>query len=299
MTRRRAYEILWATTQRDHFARRVSALLILLIALNIISSVLETEHAIASLSPSFFHAFELFSVLIFSLEYLLRLWSCVEHPDYEDSWRGRLVWARSPIALIDLISILPFYLGFFTRGLDLRVLRALRLFRVFRIFKLGRYSDSFDLLSRVWLRTRADLAMGSFVVLMVVLFSASALWFVEQDLQPDAFGSIPKAMWWGIITVTTIGYGDVSPASPLGKVIASVIAYIGVCIFALPVGVVGAAFVDEIQERRKRLSAKAQARAAYGGGTPQDHDITCPHCNHLLNVDDLLEQVTADSADDT
>jgi voltage-gated potassium channel len=273
----------------------LSLALIALIALNVIVSVLETEPSIERLAPRLFVAFEIISVMIFTIEYLARLWASAEDPTHGGGWRGRLRWLASPMALVDLLAILPFYLSF--GGVDLRMLRALRLFRVFRVFKLGRYSDSFDLLSRVWKRTRADLALGSLVALLVVLLSSSAMWLIENDLQPETFGSIPQSMWWGIITATTIGYGDVSPLSPLGKVVGGVIAYIGVCTFALPVGVVGAAFVDEIQERRKRIGAKAQARAAYADPNAALHALTCPHCKQAIHPDDLLDQLDPDDED--
>jgi voltage-gated potassium channel len=155
----------------------------------------------------------------------------------------------SPFALIDLLAILPFYIP--ASALDFRSFRAVRLFRVLRIARLGRYSEAMRLTGRVVTSKRAELLSSAFIMAILMLFASSLMYFAERDAQPENFSSIPAAMWWAVATLSTVGYGDIYPLTAAGKLLASVIALLGIGMFALPTGILGAGFVEEIQRRRE------------------------------------------------
>jgi voltage-gated potassium channel len=149
---------------------------------------------------------------------------------------------------VDLVAIAPFFLA--SLGVDLRFLRVLRLFRMFRILKLGRYSSALQAFGRVFSRTRAELALVGFTLLVVLILVSSLMYLVEGKVQPELFSSIPAAMWWSIVTLTTVGYGDTVPITELGRVLGALVAIAGIGLYALPTGILGAAFVQEMREER-------------------------------------------------
>jgi voltage-gated potassium channel len=261
--RQRVYEILEVAASGDRASRVFDISIMALIALNVIALVLETVESVDARIGPFLDVFEIVSVLIFSAEYVLRIWSCTVDRKYGAPVRGRLRFARTPMAMIDLLAVLPFYLPFL--GVDLRLIRSVRLFRLFRVAKLGRYSQALRTFGRVFANKKEELAVTLFVLFLLLLFASSAMYFAEHQDQPEVFSSIPAAMWWGVATLTTVGYGDVCPVTPIGKVIAAIIAIIGIGTFALPTGILGAGFVEEVQKRKKQ---------------PQ----TCPHCGKELDA---------------
>jgi len=224
--RTRAWSILEVACPEDKVSRYFDIFIIILIALNVLAVVLETVDSIATPLGPFFSAFEFFSVIVFSIEYLARLWSCVASKKYQGALSGRLRWARSPMAIVDLLAVLPFFLPFF--GADLRFLRALRLFRLFRILKLGRYSQSILLIQKVVSRNKEPLVITSFTMLLLLILSASTMYFIEHPHQPAVFPSIPATMWWAIATLTTVGYGDVYPVTGAGRLLGSLVAIFGI-----------------------------------------------------------------------
>lgn len=223
-----------------------------LILLNVAAMVIESVERIRLLVPTWFTAFEYFSVAVFSVEYVLRIWSSVEDPAYAKPFLGRLRFAIAPLAMVDLAAVLPFYLPFL--GVDLRVLRMFRLFRVMRIMriaKLARYSDSLQMLLRV-VKSRRDQLLGAvFILLILLIVAASLMYYAEHEAQPKVFSSIPAAMWWAAVTLTTVGYGDAYPITPIGKVMASMTAILGIGMFALPTAVLGAGFLEELASHKK------------------------------------------------
>ncbi len=232
-------------------ASRIFDLFILsLISLNIIMLVIETVNSIYLVCPLCFDYFNLFSVIVFTIEYTLRIWCCVENSRFKKPVIGRLNYIRSFMGLVDLMAILPFYLPF--HGVDYRFLRAVRLFRFIRIFKLARYSVALHSLQQVVVKRKEELISTLMVLLLLLLFSSSMMYFAEKDAQPEAFSSIPMTMWWGVATLTTVGYGDVYPVTPLGKFLGAGIAILGIGMFALPAGIIGASFLEELEERKKQ-----------------------------------------------
>ena len=215
-TKRRTYNVLWSTSDSGIVTRAVSRAIMALIVLNVIAVVFETVDAFSVRFSSLFRIFECFSVAVFSVEYLLRILTCTFDKRYSKPLAGRLKFAVSFFALVDLVAILPFYLPAFM-PIDLRFVRALRLLRIFRIMKLGKYSSAFRVLSRVLKDSRDELGVTCFIVSILLIMGSSLMYYFERAAQPEVFSSIPAAMWWAVITLTTIGYGDVCPVTVPGK----------------------------------------------------------------------------------
>jgi voltage-gated potassium channel len=196
------------------------------------------------------------------LEYLLRLWACTSLPQYRAPIAGRVHFLFTPLALVDLLAILPTLLMW--GGVDLRVLRVLRLTRMLRLAKLGRYSKAVQTLGQVVRLKREELILSLVLMLFMLVVASSLMFMVESQQQPEAFSSIPATMWWTVMTLTTVGYGDVFPITTAGKLLASGIAVLGIGLFALPAGLVASAFVEL-------------------RGRQQPHASTCPHCGKTLD----------------
>jgi voltage-gated potassium channel len=246
----RLYQILFGTKDSDALSKAVGFSLMALILLNVICVMLETVEEYAAYS-GIFNTIEVVSVSIFTVEYILRLWTITVNPKYRRPILGRIRYALSLMALVDLFAILPFYLPFIFH-LDLRSLRSLRLFRLFRLFKMSRYVTALDTLDDVIKAKKEELIVILAMILILLVLASGAMYLAETNAQPDKFPSIPAALWWAVVTLTTVGYGDVSPITPAGKIIAGVIAFLGIGLFALPTGILAAGFAEEIQKRRKK-----------------------------------------------
>lgn len=271
---RRIYEILGNNLRTgDVLGRAISISLLCLIAANVLVSIVESEKSVQVLAPRFFLWFERVSVAIFTAEYLLRLWTCVVDPRYSRPIRGRLRMMLSPMALVDLIAILPFYFDLFIPSvIDLRFLRALRLLRMFRLLRIDPLAEALTTVVRVMRRKRLQLFVSFAIVLVAVFMTAGAIYVVEHGEPDTRFTSIPHAMWWSVVTITTIGYGDMVPATAVGKLIGGFVSFVGICAVALPVGIVSSGFIEEVG-RRSRAAAIARAR----------EPKTCPHCGGDLD----------------
>lgn len=225
--------------------QRVLATLILL---SLSVSVLGTEETLVAAAPRWFAATEIAFAVIFVAEYLGRLWAVGADPRFEGV-PGRLRYLVTPFALIDLIAIVPFALGVF--GAEALVLRVVRLVRLIVLAKLLRFSRAMQLLASVIRERRFELGFTALVGLVVVLLSASVLYAVEGHTQPEGFGSIPRAMWWAVATLTTVGYGDVYPATVLGRVFGAATAFAGIGLIAMPTGILAAALSDALARARQ------------------------------------------------
>lgn len=221
----------------------IDTFIMVLIVANVIAVMLETVDWLYRPYWAWFFRFEAISVAIFSVEYLGRLWAATENPnpEYQHPVWGRLRYAVSPYMMIDLLAILPFFIGAIV---DLRFLRALRLLRFLRIFKIARYAESLALFVVVLRQKREDLIITSTVGVILLLVASSAMYFAERGAQPDVFTSILASLWWGVITLTTVGYGDVTPVTPIGQVIGAIVAVIGIGLFALPASILASGFVE-------------------------------------------------------
>jgi len=259
----RILEILESGQKGDRTSRVCDTLIALLVVINIIAVTLESVSDFSVKYADQFYAIEFFSVVIFSIEYLTRLWASAAKNTAGDKIFGssRLGYMLSFSGVIDLVSILPFYLQALFPGLDLRVLRTLRLLR---IFKLSNYNTAIeDLFSAVYEERKSFIAALYLFVIAFVLTS-SLIYYAENDVQPEKFASIPDAMYWSLITLTTVGYGDVSPVTWIGKVISVATALMGVSVVALLTGILANAFSNQIA--RRKLIFEDQIREALEDG---------------------------------
>jgi voltage-gated potassium channel len=264
----RVYETLDTDPATEPGLYWVTIGLIALIAANALAVILESVESLDAQYRPWFRGFESASLAVFTVEYGLRLWSVTADPHFRRPILGRLRYLVTPAALIDLAAIAPSYVLLLAGGgADLRFLFLLRFFRLFRLLKLGRYTPAVHHLAEVFKEKRADLTVALGAAGIMLVLSSCALYIVEKDAQPDKFGSIPQAMWWSIITLTTIGYGDVYPVTLLGKILGGLTALIGVGIVALPTAILASGFQERVAKRRQQPDAHA----------PTQH---CPRCGH-------------------
>ena len=233
--------------KNDWLSRSIHVLLVALVVASVGAVILQSVPEYDENYDKFFQFIENISVSIFTLEFALRLWTAPEHTPYasQSALRARISFMKSGGAIIDLVSVLPFYLSIFV-STDLRVLLLLRLLR---FFKLARYSSGMRTIIAVLEAEKRALLASGLILFGVVLFAAAAMHLAEHEAQPDKFDSIPAAMWWAIVTITTLGYGDVTPITLAGRLIASATMVMGYVMLGLPVGIVATAFAEEIHRR--------------------------------------------------
>ncbi len=265
--RRRTHEILEKAHPGDRVSLIVDILLIGLIVANVIAVILESVSSLAAAHGPWFRAFETVSIAVFTVEYLLRLWSCVEFRELDPArpWWSRLRYMLRPLALADLLAILPFWLTLIAGPMDLRFLRTLRLLRV---FKLTRYSAAMSLLAAVFREEAGSFGAALFVLLVMMILASSGIYLVEHQAQPEDFGSIPAAMWWAMATLTTVGYGDVTPITPWGKFFGACITIIGIGMVALPSGLLASGFSEQLRRRREQFQHEVQEVLEHGHISP-------------------------------
>ena len=259
--KRRLHEILEVGESGDHLSQAVDMLVMLLIISNVTALVISTDRRIHDAAPWAFFWFEIASLCIFAVEYAVRVWACTADPRFSRPVKGRLKFVVQPLMLADVLALMSFLFIVAIPpdgGLNLIVFRTLRL--VGRLARIGRYSPGLRALGLAIASRKDEMLAVVSVVGTLLVVASSLMFFVEHDAQPDNFSSIPDAMWWSIITVTTVGYGDVAPITPLGRLLAGAIALLGIGIFALPAGILGSSFMEQVARRRARPIR------------------TCPHC---------------------
>lgn len=258
--RKRTWEIVEAAKAGDTASRTFDIAILTLIFLNVIAVIIGSVQSVQESWGAFLNVFEIVSVVVFTAEYLARLVSCTVDPRFKGRIRGRIRHVFQAMSIIDLLAILPFYLPFL--GIDLRSLRVLRLLRIVRVAKVGRYYSSLNLIKHVLQSKKEELILTSALMGLLLVVASSLLYYCENAVQPDAFSSIPATMWWAVATLTTVGYGDMYPVTLMGKLCASIIAILGIGMFALPTGIIGAGFVEAIQKKKGQH--------------------VCPHCGKEL-----------------
>ena len=245
--RRRAYAVLEGGASGDQLSRAVHIGLVGLILLSVCAVILESVPSLDAKYGTFFFTIELIAAIIFSAEYAIRIWASVEHAPYrgESRWRARWLYVRQPALLIDLLAILPFFLAVFAPD-DFKVLLILRLLR---FFKLARYSPGMRSLQEAIVQEQRALIACLVILCGMMIVAAATMHMAEGTAQPDKFGSIPESMWWAIVTLTTVGYGDAVPITVAGKLVAGVTALGGLVMLALPVGIIATSFAEVIRRR--------------------------------------------------
>lgn len=250
-----------------HWDKIINIFIVVLIFLNVLAVMLETIDDLHTKYKVYFEWFDRISVYIFTIEYILRVWSSTHEPKYKGSITGRIKYMLSPAAIIDLLAFLPYYIHIIA-GLDLRTLRILRLMRFFRLFRLTAYTQSAQMILNVFKSRFKDLLLSFVLAIFLIIIASCLLYFAEHEY-PSAseshFKSIPATIWWAVVTLTTTGYGDMYPLTTAGKILASAVMLIGVTFIALPPAIITAGFLDELKFYRKYKGHK------------------CPHCGKPLD----------------
>lgn len=262
--RLKVYHLMNPMGSANPLSRVIEISLLALIFVNIIALMLESVTEInATYSGGFLHL-EFFSILVFSIEYVLRVWSCVENPKYHKPLSGRLRYMTSTMAIIDLLAILPFYLAYLP--IDLLFIRIIRLFRLFRLLKIARYLKALNLIQAVLHERKEQIYLSLMFIGFLLIVVSTLMFYVEHDAQPEVFSSIPASMWWGIETLTTVGYGDMLPVTSYGRVLGGMISILGIGLFALPAGILSSGLTEHLQKNGKETKRKK-----------------CPHCGGDLH----------------
>ena len=258
----RTFEILGKPKSDDRISRFFDIFIISLIVLNTIMVIAETFEIPDEFKKAM-SVFEIISVFIFTVEYILRIWTADLLSPERKPTVARLKYAISFMALIDLFAILPFYLPYIF-PIDLRVLRMFRLIRIFRLFKVNRYTNSLAMVGKVIKNKAHQLISSMLVVLIMIVIASVVMYNFEHEAQPDVFENAFSGIWWAIATLTTVGYGDIYPITPVGKIISAVIALLGIGLVAVPTGIISAGFIEGIEDE------------------PDDEKKFCPYCGKKL-----------------
>lgn len=257
-----------------HWDKIINIFIICVIILNVIAVIMETVKSLHDNYKAFFYYFDLVSVIIFTIEYVLRVWSSNHEEKYKHPVWGRLKYMVSIGALIDLVAILPFFLHvFFAFRLDLREIRMLRLLRVLRLFRLTAYTKSAHMIGNVFKKRYKELLVAFVLAGFLIILASCVMYFAEHDHAAPGqkfsqFTSIPRTIWWSVVTLTTTGYGDMYPVTDIGKGLAMVIMLTGIAFFALPAGIITAGFIDEFRAERVKKTHR------------------CPVCGEHIELDD-------------
>ncbi len=241
-----------------------------LIVLNIIAMMFESIDSHYEKYKVYYDSFDHFSIAVFTIEYLIRVWIADRlYPDL-GKIKARFKYMFSFFGIIDLLAILPFYLPMLMK-LDLRFMRILRLMRIFRVFKLVRFIRSLQLLGRVVRDRKDELLITFFGSGLMLIISATLMYEIEHELQPDKFSNIFEAIWWAVATLTTIGYGDIYPITGGGQFLAAITALFGIGLVAIPTGIISVGFLEQIQARKDEEEGNDTKKYNY-----------CPHCGEKL-----------------
>jgi len=244
------YNIIRDDDENNLLSNIVDSIIIFMIIINVVAVIADTF----TLPPHFQTAswiIEIVTVVVFSIEYLLRLWTSDLRYSTLSPIRSRIRYILSFMAIIDLLAILPFYIPFLF-PIDLRVLRTLRVVRLFRLFKVNRYTHALSTIGTVFKKKSGQLLSSIFVVTLLMVIASVLMYNVESEAQPDKFDNVFSALWWAVATFTTVGYGDIFPITVLGKFLSAVIAFLGIGLVAVPTGIISAGFIEQLDVEKKQ-----------------------------------------------
>ncbi len=251
--RQKMHALVYPTAYSGKLHELFDTFIAIWVLLSVMSVILESVDSLHYILNLQFVVLDAVAVAIFTLEYCMRMYSCVEDPKYQGAFFGRFKQAKTPSTFIDFLAILPFYLEVFLHHvLDLRFLR---IFRLARLLKLTRNSDATAVLFRVIAREWPVMSAASFIMALLLILTASMGYLLEHDAQPEKFENIPQSIYWAVITLASVGYGDISPVTPWGRAMTSVLALLGIGIFAIPAALLASAFSDELIKDRDALKA--------------------------------------------
>lgn len=266
MTFRRRLYLILSPNERGGVIERIFELVVILtIVISILEIVLDSVPSISKDYANELNFIEVYSLIFFTIEYLARVYAIVEDRRYRDPVSGRLKYMGTPLAIVDLLAFLPFYFVFLP--IDLRFLRIFRLMALFRMFKIARYLHALSIFQRVLKDRKEQLVLSFIFILFVLVVISFIMYYAENEAQPEKFSSIPATMWWGIATLTTVGYGDIVPITTLGKFLGGLFAIAGVGLLALPAGILSSGFFEMLHT--KNSEAKSTK--------------VCPHCGKEIH----------------
>lgn len=291
--RAKLYALLEPTGHSGRLHIVVDNFIVFWIALSIVCVVLESVDSIGHLFAAQFAWIDAIAFSIFTLEYIARLYTAPENPDFRDKYLPRWAHVRSGQAVIDLLTILPFLLErFLPYALDLRFLRV---FRLLRMLKLTRYTSATNTLLKVIGREWQIILASVFVMLLLVVLTASLGYLFEHDAQPDKFENIPQSIYWAVVTLASVGYGDISPVTPMGRVLTVVLALVGIGIFAIPAGLLASAFTDQLRIDREAFRHLLQQAYADGMIELKEKEEIVAEAERLHLSDQEFNQLLAEA----
>jgi voltage-gated potassium channel len=282
--RKKTSEVLDPHQKMSGMGYFVDVFLSVLIVLNVLATSIESVEAIELAYSEFFDVFELFSVSVFALEYLARLWSAAEREDLsgKTALSKRFRYVFSWMGLIDLAVLLPVLIRLFVPIIDLRWMRVLRLFW---LFKFSHFTPALEIFSKSLYEERKALSSTIYLLLIVISLSSSTIYFAENKAQPEVFHSIPESLWWSVMTLTTVGYGDAVPITPIGRVIGVFTALLGVCTIAMLTSIMATGLYNQV-ERRKSLLAIEVEEFLKDGKIDENEMIKIKEIQKELNLSD-------------
>lgn len=290
MNRKKIFRFIDEDARDYRPSRLFNGVIVFLIVLNVVAIIFESDDYFAVEYAEVFNQVEFWSVLIFAIEYLLRLMTAdFVYKDLEGS-KPFIKYIKSPLAIIDLLAILPSiliiiapYAPYLASMMDFRIIRILRTLRLLRVFKITRYSASLRMIIDVFRERGRDLGVTIFITFILMVISSTLMFHVEHEAQQDQFPNILATFWWAVATLTTVGYGDVYPITPAGKVLGGIIAVLGIGLVALPTGILSSAFVDKMERRKEQEDGKEEG--AEEGTNQVPPTPFCVHCGKELGPD--------------
>lgn len=262
----RVYNLIREDDENDIMSTIIDWFIILLITLNTLFIIVDISK-IPEWARVWSPYIESASVVIFTIEYILRVWtSTLIRPNLEPS-KARAKYVFSFMAMVDLFSVLPFYLPFVLPS-NLQIIRTLRLMRMLRLLKLNRYTDALKIIARVFKKKSHQLISSVIIIMLITLISSVLVYNIEKEVQPEVFDNVFSGMWWAIITVTSIGYGDMYPITPMGKLISAIVGIVGIISVAILTGVISAGFIDVANSKKEKK---------------EDKKHFCPYCGKKIS----------------
>jgi voltage-gated potassium channel len=249
--RQKVHALLFDTETSGRLHQYIDNFIVTWVLISVAGVILESVDSIDTIFEVEFVVLDVIAVAVFSTEYILRLYSCVESPEFAGRFLGRFRYAKKPIAVIDLLAILPYFLEVFLH--HLLDLRFLRIFRLMRLLKLTRYTQATGTLLKALSREWPVIAASMFIMLLMVVLTASLGYLFEHQAQPDKFENIPQSIYWAVVTLASVGYGDISPVTPIGRLMTIVMALVGIGIFAVPAAILSSAFNDQLHKDREKM----------------------------------------------
>lgn len=247
--RRKVFNIIQLNEQSDRRNKVFDLFILILIIINTSLIIIETFDGVASELKNIFHYIEIFTVIVFTIEYLLRIWTANYLYPNKKPFIARIKFVFSPMAILDLLAILPFFIPFIFPSSFL-VLRTLRVLRLFRLFKINRYSSALSMLARVFKKKSPQLVTSMLVLFILIMISSVLMYEIEHQVQPEVFQNALSTLWWSVVTLTSVGYGDYVPITMAGRLLGGTVSLLGVALIALPTGILSAGLIDDMSERK-------------------------------------------------